>query len=257
MYSFNNLKKKKFKMKKILLSLIVGLSAASVNAQINIPSVPQETIVGENAFMDASPYSATNGWTASESKGLAFPETDLTQFRFKTDNINPSTFATGFNGMIVYNTATGTTSDPAITTQTSGLTPGFYYFYNPTGSSTFTVTDGVWLPLGGSPKVDVTTAETTTNNLVAGRQIYAKKGTFTVSGTSTAPTSYAPAPITVPASATASIYRVTVYKAGTGSVFANGVYSYDITNGNLITGSPSMSVVYPNGTYDYVVEYTK
>jgi hypothetical protein len=61
----------------------------------------------------------------------------------------------------------------------------------------------------------------------------------------------------VPASATAGIYRVTIYRAGTGSVFANGVYSYDITNGNLITGSPSMSVVYPAGTYDYIVEYTK
>jgi len=32
---------------------------------------------------------------------------------------------------------------------------------------------------------------------------------------------------------------------------------YDLTTGAFITGSPGMSVVYPAGTYDYVVEYTK
>ncbi|KXH85448.1 hypothetical protein [Chryseobacterium kwangjuense] len=244
-------------MKKILLSLIVGLSAASVNAQINIPSTPQETIVGENAFMDASPYSPNNGWTASESKGLAFPETDLTQFRFKTDNINPSVAATAYNGMIVYNTATGTTADPAITTQTSGLQPGFYYFSNPTGSSTFTVTAGRWLPLGASPKVTIGTAETTTNTLIntgvgVDKQLYAMKGTFTASGTSTAVNIPAPAGMT-------TLYGITIYKAGTNTVYDRSLYSYTVATsaGNAITGSPSMSVVYPSGTYDYVIEYLK
>ncbi|WP_027379811.1 hypothetical protein [Chryseobacterium daeguense] len=241
-------------MKKILLSLIVGLSAASVNAQINIPSVPQETIVGENAFMDASPYSATNGWTASESKGLVFPETDLSLFRFKTDNINPSTFATGFNGMIVYNTNDGgTTADPAITTQTPNLARGLYYFDNPTGSSTFTVTDGIWKPVGGNPRVNVTTAETVTNTLVNGNQVYAKRGTFTTNGTSTAPTAYSnQAAIAAPG----SLYRITIYQSGTNNVYSNSVYSY-APDGSFITGSPSMSVVYPAGIYNYTVEYTK
>lgn len=243
-------------MKKILLSLIVGLSAASVNAQINIPSTPQETIVGENAFMDASPYSSTNGWTASESKGLAFPETDLTQFRFKTDNISPAVAATAYNGMIVYNTATGTTADPAITTQTANLAPGFYYFYNPTGASTSTVTAGRWLPLGASPKVTIGTAETTTNTLIntstGDKQLYAIKGTFTASGTSTA--------VNIPAPAGMSaMYGITIYKAGTNTVYDRSLYSYTIATsaGNAVTGSPSMSVVYPNGTYDYVLEYLK
>ncbi|WP_228403404.1 hypothetical protein [Chryseobacterium sp. RU37D] len=160
--------------------------------------------------------------------------------------------------MIVYNRSTGTTLTTGNRSSTAtAVTPGYYYFYNPNGSANGAVQPGVWRPLGSDPRFNVTTSETTTNTQINGAPVYAKKGTFTVSGSSTAPTSYTPAPITVPASGTAGIYRVTVYKAGTGSVFANGVYSYDITNGNLITGSPSMSVVYPAGTYDYVVEYTK
>jgi hypothetical protein len=93
--------------------------------------------------------------------------------------------------------------------------------------------------------------------LVDDKQIYAKKGRFVASGTSTIPTSYPDGAITIPSSATAGIYRVTIFKAGTTSVFADEVYSYDIATGNLITGSPTISVVYPSGTYDYIVEYTK
>lgn len=244
-------------MKKILFSLIVGLSAASVNAQINIPSTPQETIVGENAFMDVSPYSSTNGWTASESKGLAFPETDLTQFRFKTDNISPAVAATAYNGMIVYNTATGTTADPAITTQTANLSAGFYYFYNPTGASTLSVTAGRWLPLGASPKVTIGTNEVATNTIVnvspgVDKQVYAIKGSFAASGSSTAVNIPAPNGMT-------TMYAITIYKSGSGVVYDRSLYSYNVvtTAGNAVTGSPNMSVVYPNGTYDYVLEYLK
>ena len=54
--------------------------------------------------MDASVYSSQFGWGVSESKGLAFPQTDLTQFQFKTDAVNPGILATWFDGMVVYNT---------------------------------------------------------------------------------------------------------------------------------------------------------
>lgn len=242
-------------MKKIFI-LSLAIMGFSLNAQINSSSAINNSTAGENPFLDASSYSPVNGWTNSESKGLAFPETDLTQFRFKTDFL--ANFPTAFNGMVVYNTAeSGATADPALTTQTTGLTVGLYYFYNPTGSTSGSVTAGRWLPVGANTKTNITTTEIATNTLVNNNQVYAKKGRFVASGTSTAPTSYPDGAITVPASGTAGIYRVTVFKAGTGSVFANGVYSYDIATGNLITGSPSMSVVYPAGTYDYVVEYTK
>lgn len=238
-------------MKKIFI-LSLAFIGASLSAQINASSAVNNSITGENAFLDVSSYSAINGWTESESKGLAFPETDLTKFVFKTDFI--ANFPTAFNGMIVYNTApSGSTNDPALTTQTVGLTPGFYYFYNPTGSSTGTVTAGRWLPIGGtSPKVDVLTTETATNTLVAGKQVYAMKGQFTATGSSTAVNIPAPTGMT-------ALYGITIYKAGTNTVYDRSLYSYTIatTAGNAITGSPSMSVVYPNGTYDYVIEYLK
>ncbi|ANF51565.1 hypothetical protein A0O34_14090 [Chryseobacterium glaciei] len=212
------------------------------------------TFANQNVFLDAS---TNNNGTVNDGKGLLFPTTNLTQFTFRLDAADGLNFPSYFDGMIVFNTATGSTNDPALTTQTTGLARGFYYFSNPNWATTNSVSSGTWIPLGGNPRFNVTTAETTTNTLVNSNQVYAKKGRFVASGTSTAPTSYPDGAITVPASGTAGIYRVTVFKAGTGSVFANGVYSYDISNGNLITGSPSMSVVYPAGTYDYVVEYTK
>lgn len=250
-------------MKKIVLLSIFCFLSSNAFSQIATNQSTVATITDENPFLDASSnFDQSANSSNTIGKGLVYPRTDLTTWIFKTDIVDGINFPTGFDGMIVYNTGTGTTltgtDNPSVA---SNVAPGFYYFSNPmvAGSATGSaaVATGRWVPLGGSGKVDVTTSETITNTLVNGNQVYAKKGTFTVSGTSTAPTSYAPAPITVPASATAGIYRVTVYRAGTGSVFANGVYSYDITNGNLITGSPSMSVVYPAGTYDYVVEYTK
>ncbi|AZA51857.1 hypothetical protein [Chryseobacterium sp. G0201] len=248
-------------MKKFSLCIVLlaSLSLTKVSGQVNSNQVIQNNIGDSNAFLDASTNFNTSASSSNSiGKGLVYPNTDLRLFRFDPTPADGITFPSYFDGMLVYNTATtGSTADPLLTTQTTGLTAGFYYFSNPNGAANGSVTAGRWLPVGGDPKFNVTTAETTTNTLVNNNQVYAKKGRFVASGTSTAPTSYPDGAITVPASGTAGIYRVTVFKAGTGSVFANGVYSYDISNGNLITGSPSMSVVYPAGTYDYVVEYTK
>ncbi|ALR31060.1 hypothetical protein ATE47_11225 [Chryseobacterium sp. IHB B 17019] len=247
-------------MKKFSLYIVlfVSISLAKVSAQVNTNQLVANNVADSNAFFDASTNFNTSASSSNSiGKGLVFPDTNLTLFEFDSALADGITFPSYFDGMLVFNTGTGSTADPSLTTQTTGLVPGWYYFSNPNGAANGSVAAGRWLPVGGNPRFDVTNTETITNTLVNGNQVYAKKGTFTVSGSSTAPTSYAPAPITVPASATAGIYRVTIYRAGTGSVFANGVYSYDITNGNLITGSPSMSVVYPAGTYDYIVEYTK
>lgn len=247
-------------MKKVIYSIILCAIGVVANAQILTNNGTSASITNSSVLFDASTnYSAEAGAGNNQGKGIVIPSVDLVNFEFDLTYNDGFTFPTWFDGMIVYNNATGTTLTAGNRSSTATpVTPGYYYFFNPNGNANAAVQPGVWRPLGGGdPRFNVTTNETTTNTQINGAQVYAKKGTFTVSGSSTAPTSYAPAPITVPASATAGIYRVTVYRAGTGSVFANGVYSYDITNGNLITGSPSMSVVYPAGTYDYIVEYTK
>ncbi len=247
-------------MKNIFNLLAIVAFGSLMNAQINVNNGTQSTINNSNVGIDlSSSFSTEAGAGPNQGKGVVIPSVDLVNFEFDTTLADGITFPTWFDGMVVYNNATGTTLTAGQRSSTATpVTPGFYYFYNPNGATNGAVQPGVWRPLGGGdPRFNVTTAETATNTLVNGNQVYAKKGTFTVSGTSTAPTSYAPAAITIPASATAGVYRVTVFKAGSGSVYANEVYSYDITNGNLITGSPSMSVVYPAGTYDYIVEYTK
>lgn len=247
-------------MKKIFYLLILGATSLPLTAQVLANgNVVNAGITNSNVFFDASTaFSNEAGSGPNVGKGLVIPSVNLVNFAFDLTLADGFTFPTYFDGMIVYNNATGTTLTAGNRSSTAtAVSPGYYFFYNPNGGTNQAVQQGVWRPLGGDPKFNVTTAETTTNTLVNGGQVFAKKGRFVASGTSTAPTSYPDGAISVPASGTAGIYRVTVFKAGTGSVFANGVYSYDISNGNLITGSPSMSVVYPAGTYDYVVEYTK
>jgi len=243
----------------LYIVLLASLSLTKVSAQVNSNQVIQNNVADSNAFLDASTNFNTSASSSNSiGKGLVYPNTDLSLFRFDTAAADGITFPSYFDGMLVYNTATGATADPLLTTQTTGLQPGFYYFSNPNGAANGSVTAGRWLPVGGDPKFNVTNAETTTNTLVAGKQVYAKKGTFNVSGTSTAPTSYSN-PVIIPA--TGSLYRITIFQPGTGSVYDNSVYSYDKATGNFITGSPSMSVVYPviagGVPYDYIVEYTK
>ncbi|WP_306619088.1 hypothetical protein [Chryseobacterium ginsenosidimutans] len=179
----------------------------------------------------------------------------MTTFTFATQSGSNFNFPTAYDGMIVYNSATGTT--PASGSGIGGQTvsPGFYYFSNPTGGSgnAYASSTGQWLSMGGNPKFNVTSTETATNTQVNGAQVYAIKGQFTATGSSTAVTIAPPTGMT-------SLYGITIFKtAGTGNkvVYSKELYSYDSSNGAAITGSPSMSVVYPADTYDYVIEYLK
>ncbi|WP_374465088.1 hypothetical protein [Chryseobacterium sp.] len=187
----------------------------------------------------------------SYGRGLGFPRTNLTTFTFDTSPMDNTVIVSDFDGMVVYNTATGNTA--AGQGVTTAVAPGFYYFSNPGNPGN--ITNGRWVPIGGgSSKFDVTNAAagTPTNTLVNGAQVYAIKGTFAASGSSTAVNIPAPTGMT-------ALYGITIYKAGTNTVYDRSLYSYTIatTAGNAITGSPSMSVVYPAGTYDYVIEYLK
>lgn len=246
--------------KKFLLIVASTLAMSQYSkAQLRTNGFASGNIQGQAAFMDAS--GATNGFSddanTTDGKGLVFPRTNLTNFTFATTVGDEDNFPTAYDGMIVYNTGTGNTPATGSGIGNQAVNPGFYYFSNPTAgpvSGNFSINAGQWLPLGSSAKFDVTTAETTTNTLVNGNQVYAKRGQFVASGTSTAPTSYTNAVI-IPT--TGSLYRITIFQAGTNNVYDNSVYSYDKATGNFITGSPSMSVVYPSGTYDYTVEYTK
>jgi len=249
--------------KKFLLIVAFSVAISQYSkAQLRTNGFASGNIQGQAAFMDAS--GATNGFSAdtnnTDGKGLVFPRTNLVNFTFATTTGDEDNFPTAYDGMIVYNTGTGNTPATGSGIGGQAIVPGFYYFSNPTAgpnSGNFSVTAGRWLPVGGaSPKVTIGTAETTTNTLIntttGDKQLFALKGSFTASGTSTAVNIPAPTGMT-------TLYGITIYKAGTNTVYDRSLYSYTVATsaGNAITGSPSMSVVYPSGTYDYVIEYLK
>ncbi|WP_288436374.1 hypothetical protein [uncultured Chryseobacterium sp.] len=239
-------------MKLYLTSIVLALTASAnvTFAQIRANNAISTNITGQSVFLDAS----ANGFTtsANNGKGIAFPRTDLTTFTFATPTTSNFNFPTAYDGMIVYNSKSGTT--PATGSGVGGQTvaPGFYYFSNPTGGSAnaYATSTGQWLPFSANTKENILTTETVTNRQINSAQVYGIKGTFAASGTSTSVTIPAPTGMT-------AMYAITIYKAGSNTVYSRELYSYDPATGAAVTGSPSMSVVYPNGTYDYVLEYLK
>jgi hypothetical protein len=237
-------------MKKIIYtSILTFLVIIPFNAQLlsNFPIT--SSITNSNVFLDASSnFSTEAGAGANVGKGIVVPSVDLVNFEFDLTMAEGSTFPTFFDGMVVYNKATGSTLITGNRSSTAtAVTPGFYYFSNPNGYNNQNVTGGTWKPLGGS-QTNIGTSETATTTAIANNTIYAIKGQFTVTAGSTAVTLAHPTGMT-------SLYRITIYKDS--NVYATSVYSYNKSTGATITGSPSIATVYPVGVYDYTLEYLK
>ena len=130
-------------MKKQQTILIIFLLSLTTNnllfSQVRVVnSITNSSIASSSTFMDASSNGTINGST-NIGKGLLFPSTDLTTFA--TFNVSGplgigANYPTFFDGMVVYNTATGTSAIGAV-----AVTPGYYYYSNPgqtfpTGSAT-------------------------------------------------------------------------------------------------------------------------
>lgn len=245
--------------KKILL--IIALSVFSFSsAQIKTSAAVDAVNAGENAFLDASSFTpSTGGWTESESKGLIFPQVNLTQFRFNTALFDGTTdnYPTAFDGMIVYNIGSGNTSDPALSTQ-SEVEPGFYYFHNPQGKTLVaggttgnaTVAQGQWIPLGSGGSATIKNSETRLGK-IDNVQLYGIKDSFTVNATDGAKVV-----INFP-SGLSSIYSIKIYDRATKKLVASSLSSYDVANNKAVTGMGNMSIPLPPATYDYVLEYFK
>ena len=266
-------------MKKYIITIaIIVFIQNFASAQISVPIASDVTITGGHEFIDASAY-GSSGWRTNESKGLTFPQTDLKVWQFVTDLIGNSPTSTAFDGMIVYNTGTGSTlattplglngaeptkADNGVVTSVS---PGFYYFYNPIRLDEFlqpltadTVEFGKWLPLGSGGSGVVTSPVKSYNNLtetstgisIDGKIVYAITGEFTTLGVNALITIAKPLGMT-------GYYKMTTYQNG--RTFRSGISSFDIdplvlTN-NVVTGSGLFSEVYPVGTYTYTLEYFK
>jgi len=247
-------------MKKNIL-ITLSLSAFTfTNAQINTSADISNTISGEHAFLDASDYSKVGigEWGKSESKGLIFPQVDLTQFRFNADNVTTTQFPTAFDGMIVYNIGSGPIVDTKLTTAQENVEPGFYYFHNPGGktaleggsSGDVAIAQGKWVPLGSGGSATIKNSETRLGK-IDNVQLYGIKDSFTVNATDGAKVT-----INFP-SGLSSIYSIKIYDRATKKLVASSLSSYDVANNKAVTGMGNMSIPLPPATYDYVLEYFK
>lgn len=240
-------------MKKNIYIVGLLLMAFTTNAQILSNTVPSANIPQSNAFLDASTsYSSIAGENNNKHKGLVFPDVDLTLFQFENVIADGATFPSYYDGMIVYNSATGATLTTGINPSTStSVIPGFYYFSNPNGAANGNVTSGIWKPLGGNVESkDITTTEVVLDRKINGQQLYAIKGDFTASGSS--------ALISVPVpSGMTGYYSFVVYKDG--MTFRNSIVSFNTatSTNNVTTGYGIFTEAYPAGNYSYVLEYFK
>lgn len=153
--------KNNFKILMIVVSGVLFSNSASSQVLSN-DAVNGGNIVAENPFFDASTnFDPAISFSNTSGKGLLFPRTNLTTWVFSSLALDGSTFPTAYDGMIVYNTGTGNTlttgNNPSVS---SSVSPGFYFFSNPDGDTNLSVTEGRWLPLGGSSTKSKTVSAT-------------------------------------------------------------------------------------------------
>jgi hypothetical protein len=256
--------------KQFIISCLFLMLFATLNAQISLSNSPNLDIVNSNAFLDASTtFSSEAGANPYVGKGIVIPSVDLENFEFDLTLADGITFPTFFDGMIVYNNATGITSILGNRSSTAtDVSPGFYYFSNPTGSATYGSTgdniiataSGIWTPLGsGSNIKNYTTTPIKTATAIDGAQVWAVKGSFTI----VAPTALAVATAVVSIPKPDGItgyYKMTTYLGG--KTFRSDISSLtidplDSVNVSVVTGNGLFSEVYPVGNYTYTLEYFK
>ncbi len=221
-------------MKKILLLSLSVFFVNAVVAQIYTPGGVNNSIFGSNVLMDgSSTYSTEAGAPPYVGKGIIVPSVDLVNFEFDLTLADGFTFPTYFDGMIVYNNATGTTLTTGNRSSTATpVTPGFYYFSNPNGYNNGNVTGGVWKSVGG--------ASTPSGRVVTGNT------TLTTGDDNVILNSTSSATFTLPAASAASgkVFRITnyAYSSGGDITFSTGI-KYNTST------STSLNEMFSNSLY--------
>lgn len=242
-------------MKKSIVfsSLVLG---AMLNAQVRNNSIPANAAAnGTTAFLDASSSISWNG-TNNQGKGLVFPRTDLTAMTSLLAPVNgiPASFPTRLDGMIVYNTGSGATKTGATSVN---VTPGFYYYENKSN----TLNGGTWKPLGSgvsAPTRDFTHGTPIdTGVTIASKKVFAVTGTFTHAGGITHDLDM---PAGFDKMMQIKIYRISGTDASVKNLVGTTLYSYEVVGGKIRVNFGQggiLSTSYPEGTYEYILEYTK
>jgi len=126
-------------MKKIFVLICLAINVFWATAQVKTnQTISNGAISTSSAFLDASSSPSWN-LTTNTGKGLLFPRVDLTTFAAfaYAGTVGLTTnYPSRFDGMIVYNSATGTAAIGG-----TAVTPGFYYYAN----TTTTINGGNWV----------------------------------------------------------------------------------------------------------------
>ncbi|PQL94891.1 hypothetical protein C4S77_02605 [Apibacter adventoris] len=220
-----------------------------INAQISVYNAPDTKISETSYFFDASLTEGLNNPNLGRLFG--FPGIDLTRFKFDVDNVRGKVYPSFYDGALVFNKTPGTTVDGIPTV----VGRGFYFFDNPKGKN---ITNGQWIRLGGTDYSSNAPNGIITSNTIDGKPIYSYKSTFTQKAGETK-TEF---DLTVPTGIT-GLFKITIYNTDPSvNYYTNSVYSLtmDANSSNtvkLVTGVPHISIVYPEGTYNYILEYLK
>lgn len=221
-------------MKKIFIFLTLSMCSHFAFAQISTQDVIVPSLSGSNVLIDgSSTFSVEAGASPYVGKGIVIPSVDLVNFEFDLALCDGFTFPTYFDGMIVYNNATGTTLTTGNRSSTATpVTPGFYYFSNPNGYNNGNVTGGVWKSVGG--------ASTPSGRVVTGNT------TLTTGDDNVILNSTSSATFTLPAASAAAgkVFRITnyAYSSGGDITFSTGI-KYNTST------STSLNEMFSNSLY--------
>jgi len=205
--------------------------------------------VNSSAFMDVSSNTDINSST-NIGKGLAFPSTDLTTFAsFSGSPIGlPNSYASYYDGMVVYNTATGTSAIGDV-----AVTPGFYYYSNPGQTfPTGNVAAGTWTPMGGGAAGGTNVSDTpTTSATINGEEELVVR----VEGVADGNTTHLDLSAALTTGTVGTFRLAKIFNATTGAAIMEATGAYDSVNNTVVTGNGMMNFLLDSGTYTVELYY--
>jgi hypothetical protein len=256
---------------KIYFSMAFGLFFLNSNAQIFTISADVPAINGSNVIIDGSTaYSVEAGSGPNVGKGIIIPSVDLVNFEFDLTYADGSTFPTFFDGMIVYNNASGTTLTAGNRSSTAtAITPGFYYYSNVGGFNEYDAVSGnpqiatalgVWTPMGGgggsSSAVAIAdgVASGSYATINATQEKVVRLTGIAAGGVKT--TLDLDAALTSASVTIAKFRKAAIYNAA-GDLVMHATGGYTTGTDILVTGNGMMNKLLPVGNYSVEVYYTE
>ena len=231
---------------KLILTSVLFVLGLSLSAQIASNNSVNATINGESVFFDVSASASSN----SSTKGLGFPQTNLTTFTFVSVAGSFSRFRTGYDGLLIYNIATGTTPATGAGVGGQAVTPGFYYFSNPTPTPLRSSASGEWIAIGGGAPAAIT--ETPTTSALIGAT---EEKVIRLTGHADGLTTHISLAAVLGPNVIRTFRKAIIYDIGTGAVIMESTGSYDSLTNIFVTSNGMINFLLDEADYAVEVYY--